>query len=107
MMKQIGAILPLVAGLALIPMSAHSTIIQSHCATNPYGLDGTLSEQEVSALKWLAYPQLAKDMRGRLGSPLCFDLTYDYYQIDGSDDYVAIQFDGASAIGWIRGGVVE
>jgi hypothetical protein len=106
-MIQIGFSLLLSAALSLIATVANGTIIQNHCATDPYGLDGTLSEQEVSALKWLAYPQLAKDMRGRLGSPLCFDRTYDYYQIDGSEDYVAIQFDGASAIGWIRGGVVE
>jgi hypothetical protein len=105
MMKQIGAILSLTAGLALIPMSAHGTDLQPNCAADPYGIDGKLSEQEVNALSWLSYPQTALDMRGRLGAPQCLDEKFDYYQIERTDRYVAIEFDGAAAIGWHAWGV--
>jgi hypothetical protein len=52
-------------------------------------------------LFYVAFPQTAIDMRGRFGSPRCFDTIADYYLVEGTaDHYVAVDYDGAAAIGW-------
>jgi hypothetical protein len=74
--------------------------LEPDCAANPYGIDGQLSEQDLNALFWIAFPQTAGDMRGRFGSPLCFDAIADYYQVAGTNHFIAVNYEGAAATGW-------
>ena len=82
--------------------------LEPDCAANPYGIDGQLSEQDLNDLSYIAFPQTAGDMRGRFGSPLCFDArcfadtarVADYYQIEGTDHFIAVDYEGAAALNW-------
>lgn len=71
-----------------------------YCATNPYGIDGELSEADLNALFYIAFPQTSGDMRGRFGSPMCMDTGADCYRVEGTDHYIVVDFDRAMAIGW-------
>jgi hypothetical protein len=101
----------IVGGMALsIPFLLHPQTaalgeLMPNCAANPYGIDGQLSEQDLNGLFYIAFPQTAPDMRGRFGSPACFDRNADYYRVEGTDHFVAVDYDGASATGWRAWGV--
>jgi hypothetical protein len=99
-----GATIAILIGLSspAFPLSE----LRPDCAANPYGIDGQLSEQDLKDLFYVAFPQTAQDMRGRFGSPACFDAVADYYRVGGTDHYIAVDYSGADAIGWRAWGEV-
>jgi hypothetical protein len=102
------ALARLSAGIAIVstpfippaPLQAAIADLEPNCAASPYGIDGQLSEQDLRDLFYVAFPQTAQDMRGRFGSPTCFDAVADYYQVEGTTHWVAVDFSGNQAIGW-------
>lgn len=97
----LGEVAIVVAAIPLIFLvSLVRADLEPDCAANPYGIDGQLSEQDLNDLFYLGFPQTAGDMRGRFGSPLCFDAIADYYQIEGTNHFIAVDYDGAAAVGW-------
>jgi hypothetical protein len=90
--------------VALIPLillaSSVRADLEPDCAANPYGIDGQLSEQDLNALFWIAFPQTTGDMRGRFGSPACFNAVADYYQVEGTNHWIAVDYSGDSAVSW-------
>lgn len=96
----------LLTALALVPPAHALPELLPDCAAHPYGTDGKLSEQDLKDLFYVGFPQTAPDMRGRFGSPLCFNEVADYYLIEGTaDHYIAVDYDGANAIGWRAWGI--
>jgi hypothetical protein len=100
-MKQKLFTLPILAVLLLligqIPSAQAKTGI---CNGQHYGIDGQWSEQDLRDLFYIAFPQTYQDMKGRFGFPLCRDEKADYYQVEGTTNVIAIDYDGATAIGW-------
>jgi hypothetical protein len=95
-----GVAIAALLALLLSPPSQVRADLEPDCAANPYGIDGQLSEQDLKDLFYIAFPQTEQDMRGRFGSPLCFNAIADYYQIEGTHHFVAVNYKGASATGW-------
>jgi|GEM_PF-3367509 len=93
-----GALLTIAASVQLPPGSASE--IGNYCATNPYGIDGEISQWDVNDLAYLAYPQTSADMRNRFGSPACMSATFDLYKVAGADTWVGVEFEGYEAIGY-------
>ena len=97
--------LPLVGSILMIASSVYlppgkASIVDDYCAANPYGLDGELSAQDVADLSYIGFPQTAADMRNRFGSPKCMDARLDYYRVEGTPGWVAVEFAGSKAIGF-------
>jgi len=98
------AVTALFSGLLMAvsqPAQTYALDKQDYCDANPYGIDGELSQQDLNDLFYIAFPQTTVDMRGRFGSPMCWDAASDYYRVEGTTHYVAVDFgsDGL-AIGW-------
>jgi hypothetical protein len=97
----LGGVAIAAASIPLIfPASFVRADLEPDCAANPYGIDGQLSKQDLNVLFWTAFPQTAGDMRGRFGSPLCFDAIADYYQVEGTNHFIAVDYEGAAAVSW-------
>lgn len=65
-----------------------------------YGSEGSLTSAELATLQGLAWPQQYEDMVGSFGFPYYRSATADYYQIQGSTDWVVIYYSGRSATGF-------
>jgi hypothetical protein len=87
--------IPFVPSTPLQPAIAD---LEPNCAANPYGIDGQLSAQDLRDLFYLAFPQTAIDMRGRFGSPRCFDAVADYYLVEDTTHWVVVDYNGALAV---------
>jgi hypothetical protein len=90
----------LAIALPLIPQSPPQAAIadlEPNCAASPYGIDGQLSERDLRDLFHIAFPQTVIDMRGRFGSPACFDAVADYYRIENTNHWVAVDYNGTLA----------
>ncbi|NEP19300.1 MAG: hypothetical protein F6J97_20795 [Leptolyngbya sp. SIO4C1] len=68
-------------------------------SAQPYGLDGSLSKEDVIALVHLSWPQSYEAVSGRLGFPAYRDETADYYQLPNGH-WTAIYYTGATATGY-------
>jgi hypothetical protein len=89
--------------ISLIPPSTLQAAIadlEPNCAASPYGIDGQFSEQDLKDLFYIAFPQTSVDMRGHFGSPGCFDAVADYYRVEGTTHYVAVDYSGSLAVGF-------
>lgn len=73
--------------------------IPSESAT-PYGVDGSLNAGEISAVMSLVYPQNYNSIANRFGFPAYRDEFRDYYQIENTDHWLAIDYDGDRALGY-------
>jgi len=89
-----------VIGALFLPLSLVRADLEPDCAADPYGIDGKLSEEDLRALFYIAFPQTTGDMRGRFGSPACFDAVADYYLVEGTNRWVAVDYSDDSAVGW-------
>jgi hypothetical protein len=93
-----------VVAIALVPLVFPSSQVRADlepdCAANPYGIDGKLSEQDLRDLFYVAFPQTVVDMRGRFGSPACFNAVADYYQVESTNHWIAVDYSGSSALSW-------
>jgi hypothetical protein len=100
-MKQKLLTLPILAGLLILMGQIPSAQAKKPiCNTVPYGIDGQWSEQDLRDLFYIAFPQTYADMKGRFGFPLCRNERADYYQVEGTTHVIAVDYDGATAIGW-------
>jgi hypothetical protein len=93
----------LAIAISLVPQSPPQAAIADSppvCINDPYGIDGQVSEADLNTLAYLAFPQTVQDMRGRFKSPLCFTPVADYYQIEGTGNFVEVFYRGAEAMGY-------
>ncbi|MBD0268561.1 MAG: hypothetical protein ICV77_09735 [Cyanobacteria bacterium Co-bin8] len=66
-----------------------------------YGANGgQITAAKAESIKWLAWPQSYGDMIGALGYPKHRTETSDHYQIEGSDQWLIIFYDGKTATGY-------
>jgi hypothetical protein len=100
-MKQKLLKLPILAAtFLLIGLAPPGQARKPSCAEQPYGVDGQWSEKDLKDLFYIAFPQTYQDMKGRFGFPFCRDAQADYYQVEGTTHVIAIDYEGATAIGW-------
>lgn len=92
--------LPIVAALSGLVLFVPSVQARQPSCSQPYGVDGQWSEQDLKDLFYIAFPQTYQDMKGTFGFPYCRDERSDYYQVEGTTHVIAIDYNGATAIGW-------
>jgi hypothetical protein len=90
------ALLPL---LPLVPLLISATPVQPSAQAIDYA-SGILTEEEVIALGYLAYPQTYADMKSRFGFPAKRDATNDYYWASDRGNWIAIEYNGLEATGF-------
>jgi hypothetical protein len=100
MKQKLLTLLPLAGLLILMGQIPSAQASKPGLAAIPYGVDGQWSEQDLQALLHLAFPQTYADMQGRFGFPGYRDAQADYYQLEETSHIIAIDYDGATAIGW-------
>lgn len=66
----------------------------------PYGVQGSITQQQFAALQGLAWPQSYEDMVTSFGYPAHRTETGDYYQLEGTSNWVVIEYSGPQAIGY-------
>ena len=66
----------------------------------PYGAQGSITQQQLATLQGLAWPQSYNDMVGSFGYPAQRTETGDYYQLEGTSSWVVIEYSGTQAIGY-------
>ncbi|MBE9155375.1 hypothetical protein IQ265_00745 [Nodosilinea sp. LEGE 06152] len=65
---------------------------------HPYGIDGTVNDEQALTVESLAWPQDHEAMTTLLGFPMHFSGSYDYYQY--GDRWLVIRNDGPMAVGY-------
>jgi hypothetical protein len=70
-------------------------------AAQETGLNGTVNAQELNAIFHLRYPQQYNSIIRRFGMPYSRDRYRDFYKIAGARNWVAIEYDGRTAVGYI------
>jgi hypothetical protein len=66
----------------------------------PYGAKGSITQQQLAALQGLAWPQTYDDMVSSFGYPAHRTETGDYYQLEGTGNWVVIEDSGPEATGY-------
>jgi hypothetical protein len=98
------ALVSLLAGCESVSVGGEAIALTTFTApppsAQPYGVEGTLTEQELIALVHLSFPQSYDAISSRLGFPAKRDAAADYYQIEGTNNWVAVWYDGAIATGY-------
>lgn len=61
---------------------------------------GQLTQEQLGALKSLAWPQTYEAMKGTFGFPAHRTETADYYAIDDSDQWAVVYYNGRTAINY-------
>jgi hypothetical protein len=82
------------------PAIALTTFTAPPPSAQPYGVEGTLTEQELNVLFHLQFPQSYDAVSSRLGFPAKRDAAADYYQIEGTTHWIAVWYNGAIATGY-------
>jgi hypothetical protein len=70
-------------------------------AAQETGLNGTVNAQELTAIFYLHYPQQYNSIIRRFGMPYSRDRHRDFYKIAGARNWVAIEYRGTTAVGYI------
>ena len=66
----------------------------------PYGAEGSITQSELAELQGLAWPQSYDDMIASFGYPAQRTETGDYYQLEGTSNWVVIEYSGPQATGY-------
>ncbi|MGG6241582.1 hypothetical protein ACQ4N7_23395 [Nodosilinea sp. AN01ver1] len=66
----------------------------------PYGVEGGITQQQLVYLQALAWPQSYTDMVNNFGFPTYRTETGDYYQLEGSNSWIVIEYSGPQATGY-------
>ena len=66
----------------------------------PYGVDGTLTVEDVLLMQHLSWPQTYDAMKGSFGFPAFRSEAVDVYKIAGREQSIAVFYDGDQAIGY-------
>lgn len=66
---------------------------------HPYGVDGTVDDQQALTVESLAWPQDREAMTTLLGFPMHFSGANDYYQYTGGR-WLVIRYAGPQAVGY-------
>lgn len=65
-----------------------------------YGVKGTLNQSQLEQIQTLSWPQAYEDMKTSYGFPAHRTETADYYHLEGTTQWVVIQYAGAQATGY-------
>ncbi|WP_035990238.1 hypothetical protein [Leptolyngbya sp. KIOST-1] len=66
---------------------------------HPFGLDGSVTQEEALTVEYLAWPQDREAMITLIGFPLHFSGQFDYYQAPGGR-WLVIRYNGPLAVGY-------
>ncbi len=66
--------------------------------TQPYGVDGSVTDAQAIAVESLAWPQSRADMVGSIGYPTHMTEWADYYSY--ADRWLVIRYSGPEAVGY-------
>ncbi|MBD2462282.1 hypothetical protein H6G89_14635 [Oscillatoria sp. FACHB-1407] len=70
-------------------------------AAEETGLNGTVNAAELTAIMYLRFPQRYRSIINRFGMPYSRDRYRDFYKIAGARNWVAIEYRGTTAVGYI------
>lgn len=69
-------------------------------ASSLMGAQGSITESELGVLRGLAWPQTYRDMVGTFGYPAHRTDGEDYYHLEGTSNWVVIEYSGPQATGY-------
>jgi hypothetical protein len=72
----------------------------NYTSPRPYGIEGTVTAEEIRQLEYLAWPQEYDDIKGLLGLPAYRSTMADIYEVEGSEQRVTVFYDGDQATGF-------
>ena len=67
---------------------------------HPYGVKGSITQQQFADLQGLSWPQSYADINNKFGRPTHRLEGADYYQLEGTNTWVVIEYSGTQATGY-------
>lgn len=100
---------PLLGGLLLL---GAQTAFLAACSSPPvetvsyrpcdrtYAAEGSITPDEMQIMRWLAWPQTYSDLTGAIGYPAHRTNWADFYQLEGTEQWVIIYYQEKTATGF-------
>lgn len=67
---------------------------------HPYGVEGSITQQQLAYLRGLAWPQSYDDMVNTFGFPAHRTAGSDYYRLEDGSGWAVIEYSGPQATGY-------